>query len=171
MKNDELIPRHLDRVRRNTASDVNRKIDRQTKRNIAYYANGSRAELSERIEELEREWDIERCLETAASAFAFSGSILSATISRRFLAIPLVVTGFLFQHGVQGWCPPMPVLRRLGVRTRNEIDVEIYALKALRGDFEGLAQSNSIVDLVDHVVEAVRVKPAHNGNHGAMTSS
>lgn len=34
----------------------------------------------------------------------------------------------LLQHGLQGWCPPLPVLRRLGVRTRGEIDREKYAL-------------------------------------------
>lgn len=33
----------------------------------------------------------------------------------------------------------MPVLRRLGVRTREEIDREKYALKALRGDFAEVA--------------------------------
>ena len=39
------------------------------------------------------------------------------------------------QHAVQGWCPPLAVWRRLGVRTQSEIDEERYALKALRGDF------------------------------------
>ncbi|WP_407921819.1 hypothetical protein, partial [Corallococcus sp. AB049A] len=27
---------------------------------------------------------------------------------------------FLLQHGLQGWCPPLPLLRRLGLRTRGE---------------------------------------------------
>ncbi len=36
---------------------------------------------------------------------------------------------------VQEWCPPVPVFRRLGVRTCQEIDEEKYALKILRGDF------------------------------------
>jgi len=45
------------------------------------------------------------------------------------------VTAFLLQHAVQGWCPPLPVLRRLGFRTAREIEVERNALKALRGDF------------------------------------
>jgi hypothetical protein len=48
------------------------------------------------------------------------------------------VLSFLFQHAVQGWRPPVPVFRRLGVRTREEIDRERYALKALRGDFNGV---------------------------------
>jgi hypothetical protein len=49
--------------------------------------------------------------------------------------VPALVTGFLFQHAVEGWCPPIPVLRRLGFRTAREIDIERVALKALRGDF------------------------------------
>jgi hypothetical protein len=49
--------------------------------------------------------------------------------------LPVVVAGFLLQHALQGWCPPLPVLRRLGVRTADEINQERYALKALRGDF------------------------------------
>ena len=48
---------------------------------------------------------------------------------------PVIVTAFLFQHAIQGWCPPLPILRRLGFRTAREIDTERTALKALRGDF------------------------------------
>jgi hypothetical protein len=61
-------------------------------------------------------------------------------VDRRFVAVPLVVTGFLLQHALQGWCPPLPVLRRLGVRTAREIERERTALKALRGDFDELAR-------------------------------
>ena len=46
------------------------------------------------------------------------------------------MTAFLFQHALQGWCPPVPVLRRLGFRTVYEIDRERFSLKAIRGDFE-----------------------------------
>lgn len=56
------------------------------------------------------------------------------------------MTGFLFQHAIQGWCPPLPILRRLGFRTAEEINQERYALKALRGDFE--AQSDNKLDAV-----------------------
>jgi hypothetical protein len=40
------------------------------------------------------------------------------------------------QHTVQGWCPPVPLFRALGFRTRKEIEREKYTLKILRGDFE-----------------------------------
>ena len=56
-------------------------------------------------------------------------------VDKRFLVLPALLAGFLFQHAVQGWCPPLPVLRRMGVRTSAEIHAEILALRTLRGDF------------------------------------
>jgi hypothetical protein len=93
------------------------------------------AKIHRRLRELDEEWDIERVLETNASALAFVGAALGASVDRRWLLIPIVVGGFLFQHAIQGWCPPIPVLRRLGFRTAREIEIERVALKALRGDF------------------------------------
>lgn len=78
-----------------------------------------------------------RLLETNASALALLGLGLAVAHSRKWLIVPGVVLPFLLQHAVQGWCPPVPIFRRLGVRTRKEIDREKYALKALRGDFDG----------------------------------
>jgi hypothetical protein len=49
-----------------------------------------------------------------------------------WLVLPLVVTAFLFQHAIQGWCPPVPILRRLGFRTTYEIEQERRNLLALR---------------------------------------
>jgi hypothetical protein len=92
--------------------------------------------IPQRIKELDEEWDIERAIEANASALAFAGVALGATADRRWLILPALVTAFLFQHAVQGWCPPVPVLRRLGFRTAYEIEQERHALKAIRGDFE-----------------------------------
>lgn len=36
------------------------------------------------------------------------------------------------------WPPSLQALRRLGIRPRHEIDEEQYALRTLRGDFQGL---------------------------------
>lgn len=120
-----------DRVRRSTPVDLNEKIDRVTDSNIQSYLNSSHATIQKRIQELDEEWDVERVLEVNASTLALTGLALGLTVNRKWLALPAVVMGFLFQHGVQGWCPPLPVLRRLGVRTRGEIDREKYELKAL----------------------------------------
>src|SRR5437868_10371360 len=86
---------------------------------------------------------MERWLETNASAIAFSGVALGLLVNKKFFAIPAIVLPFLFQHAVQGWCPPVPLFRRLGVRTRKEIDAEKYALKAVRGDFDELPPPNN----------------------------
>ena len=36
---------------------------------------------------------------------------------------------FLLMHALIGWCPPVVALRRLGFRTRAEIDAERSALE------------------------------------------
>ncbi|HEU4478437.1 MAG TPA: hypothetical protein VFR80_07955 [Pyrinomonadaceae bacterium] len=125
-----------DRVRANTSEEINRRIDQDSEARIREYSTRSRSDITRRIEELDREWDMERLLETNASAIAFTGLALGLTHSKKWLIVPGIVLPFLFQHAVQGWCPPVPVFRRLGVRTREEIDREKYALKVLRGDFE-----------------------------------
>lgn len=125
-----------DRVRENTDPHVNFEIDEQVRERLHYYADAPAEEITTRIRELDREWDMERVLQTNAGAIALGGTVLAAMRGdRRFLVIPGVVFGFLLLHSMQGWCPPVPVFRRMGVRTRKEIDMELYALKALRGDF------------------------------------
>ena len=124
-----------DRVQAHTPSHVNREIERQAARRLVRAAGQAPTVLTRRINELDDEWDIERWLEMNASALAFTGVVLGIFVNRKFFAIPCIVLPFLFQHAVQGWCPPIPMFRRRGVRTRGEIDAEKFALKALRGDF------------------------------------
>lgn len=124
-----------DRVRSQTAPASQARIDDQTRRNIRFYACQPRHVLDRRIDELERERDMEQVLETNAGILALTGAVLGATVNRKFFLLTGVVLGFLSQHALSGWCPPVPVFRRFGVRTRSEIDQEKYALKALRGDF------------------------------------
>lgn len=131
-----------DRVQAHTRRCINERIAAETEERVRQAASEGTPALSTRIEELENEWSIERWLEMNASALAFSGVLLGLLVNKKFFAIPCLVLLFLFQHAVQGWCPPMPVLRRNGVRTRREIDAEKFALKALRGDF-GEGQSSS----------------------------
>lgn len=67
----------------------------------------------------------------AASRSALAGVALGAFVDRRFLLLPAAVCLFLMQHALQGWCPPVPILRRLGFRTAREIFEERLALKSL----------------------------------------
>lgn len=128
--------KNSDRVRTHTSQKVNAKIDRQLEDRIRFYAPKSKEEITRRIAELDHEWDIERVLETNASALILLGLALGTAHHRRWFILPGVIASFLLQHALHGWCPPVPIFRRLGIRTRKEINLEKTALKALRGDFE-----------------------------------
>jgi hypothetical protein len=103
--------------------------------NIAHSISSPQS-VDDRLEELDREWDVERTLELNASLLALSGVLLGKVVDRRWLYLSIGVTAFLAQHALQGWCPPLPVLRRLGFRTRKEIEQERNVLKTIRGDFD-----------------------------------
>ena len=117
-----------DRVREATPDALNENIDKKTEANIRYYASADAATIRSRIAELDKEWDIERTLEINASLIALGGVILAATVSKKWLFLPAIVTTFLAQHAIQGWCPPLPLFRKLGIRTQKEIETERHAL-------------------------------------------
>jgi hypothetical protein len=149
---ERAMPSTRDRVPAHTDDDINRSIQQAIEDNIHYYER-RRGEIPARLHELDQEWDIERALEANAAAIGFIGVALGAH-DRRWLALPALVTAFLFQHAVQGWCPPVPVMRRLGFRTSYEIEQERQALKALRGDYEDVP---SAPDPASAAMEAARV--------------
>jgi hypothetical protein len=140
---ETLLPKTADRVPQHTDEDVNRGIREEAKDRVVAAASEGAGAIDRRLRELEREWDIERVLETNAASIALAGLGLGLFADRRFMALPAIVAGFLLQHALQGWCPPVPVFRRLGVRTQREIDDERAALKALRGDFEGISEQGA----------------------------
>lgn len=148
-----------DRVRAHTAQAANAQIDDATRDRLFRYAAASEREIDERLVALDREWNIERYLEVIAPALSLSGIALSVIQGRRWLLVPGLVLGFLVQHAISGWCPPIAALRHMGVRTRREIDEERYALKALRGDFAGLPPDapRNRVTRVDAALDAVRL--------------
>src|SRR5688572_2586467 len=74
-----------DRVRKATPDSMNEKIDQKTEANIRHYTSADAATLRERIDELDKEWDIERTLELNASLVALGGVILAATVSKKWL--------------------------------------------------------------------------------------
>jgi hypothetical protein len=150
------VPSTARRVPEHTAAHINRRIDRQIEYSVAYFAE-HREKIDDRLAELDREWDIERTLEANAASVSLLGLTLALTVDRRWLALPIGVAVFLLQHAVQGWCPPVPVFRRLGMRTAGEIDRERYALKALRGDFEGLSSATNRLEGARQALAAARV--------------
>jgi hypothetical protein len=130
------LPGTQERVVLNTGRKAQAMIDRQTEKDVAAHAGDTSEQIEARIAELRREWDIERALEANASIVIFTSIALGFFVDRRWLALGAMASVFLFQHALQGWCPPVPVMRRLGVRTAREIEQEIEALRLLRGDLQ-----------------------------------
>ena len=138
-----MIPSTVERVPQHTNDAVNQRIRLQTEKNVARFATADAQDIEARLAELDREWDVERTLEANAATAVLVGLTLGATVSRKWFIFPGVVASFLLQHAVQGWCPPLPIFRRMGIRTASEIDYERYALKALRGDFDQLRSQHT----------------------------
>jgi len=113
----------------------NQRIQARTLHDLTSYFSASENELNARIQELEAEWNLERTLEANGAALALIGLALGISSDRRFLALTLLASGCLLQHALSGWSPPLPMLRRLGIRSSAEIQQEILALRILRGDF------------------------------------
>lgn len=121
------------RVARQTTPFKNRRIWEGIEKRIHYFADHPE-EIDSRLTELDREWDVERVLKAFAAMTVMGGVGLSLR-DKRFLTIPGLVSVTLLQHAIQGWSPPLPLLRRLGVRTQTEIQVERNSLKALKEAF------------------------------------
>lgn len=134
------MPTTLERVPAHTTAKVNQKIEAGIAESVKKYAAQPQM-IPSRLMELAKEWDVERAIEANASSISFIGIALGYFIHAYWLILPAMVTGFLFQHAVQGWCPPIPILRRLGFRTAHEIEKERNALKAIRGDYDDVKQS------------------------------
>ncbi len=128
------VPKTQTRVTEHTADYINQRLRREMEARVSYFAQYP-DQIDDRLTELDAEWDIERVLEANAAGISLFG-ILMARQHRKWLVLPFTVAGFLMQHAIQGWCPPVEAFRRAGFRTTKEINDERIALKVLRGDFD-----------------------------------
>ena len=147
-------PSTRDRIRNSTPSSINYRLDQAVMKRIWSYAKKTPREISDRIEQLDREWDLERVIETNAAGIALTGLIVGVLSSRKWLVLPAAVLGFLLQHALTRKSPPVQLLRRIGIRTRREIESEKYALRMLRGDFDSL---NAVSEENHRAIEALRL--------------
>jgi hypothetical protein len=141
------------RVERHTPPEINDQIMRDIECSLVHYAGQPEA-IGDRLEELDHEWDIERTLQAQASGAVLTGLVLSVVRGKRWLGLAAFSGYFLMQHALKGWCPPVALYRRLGVRTAHEIEVERTALKALRGDFGHVGEGREPVERAHQALDA-----------------
>jgi hypothetical protein len=130
-----------ERVRKNTSEKLNREVDQKIKENIELYYSQDNEMINKRMRQLEKQWDIERALEVNMPVVALIGLSLGIFVNAWWFIFPAIVMLFFLEHAIQGWCPPLPIFRNLGFRTKEEIEKERYALKILRGDFDSLSKN------------------------------
>lgn len=130
-----MLPKSATRVQDHTPGPINDKLRRRAQDRIAVLSVQEPDHIDERLRELDREWDTERLLQANFAALTMTSVLLAAFVSRKWLWLAVGVPLFMIQHSLQGWCPPLSVFRRLGVRTPAEIEDERFELRKLRGDF------------------------------------
>ena len=131
-----------DLIRERTAASTNHKIDQQTRGAIAEVEDSPEL-IRQRLAELDREWHLDRALmANFAIAGALTGGLAMRSLRRTgklggWGKLFWVQMGFLLHHAVRGWCPPMPVFRRLGFRSAREIEAERCALEHRMSELVG----------------------------------
>lgn len=127
-----ILPPTSQMVQLHTKEEINKKIQEKTRENINYYKTKNRKQIVARINQLDKEWDIERALETNASIIIFISAVLGIITENIWWIVFIgVISAFLLEHALQGWCPPVPIFRRMGIRSSLEIDEEKYTLKKI----------------------------------------
>jgi hypothetical protein len=132
-----------DAVRSHAPIEVNKRIDERVERCVRHMAQQDRPEITRYLEKLEREWDLNRAVMVAGSLLSVLGLWLGRRDGGRWRILGGMAAGLMLQHGLMGFGPLAEMVRAVGgVRTRREIDLEKFALKALRGDFERIPKSD-----------------------------
>lgn len=143
-------PTSRNRVARNTPAVLNARLSREMRQQVEETLPWGPQQVDRRLEELDREWDLERVLEVDAAVGALIGVGVGLTRDERFLALPALAAGACIIHALQGWYPMLSLFRGLGFRTTEEIMAERNLLKAGRGDYANLA------DRPEELLAAVR---------------
>ncbi len=116
---DEAV-QHLagnDRIRKQTDQAFNARIDRDTDIRIMWYSERPAAEVHLRLVELDEEWDMEKVLSSNGALLALTGAVLGCPAVKNLV----------------------PLLRRLGIRTRREVDRERQSLRRMLSAREAVA--------------------------------
>jgi hypothetical protein len=134
VSHEDLQPPQHDRIREHSSDSANQRIDREreTRGAIDDALRSSEARRA-RLRELDEEWDIDRALMLNFGVVGAYSALRAMSQLRRghiggWTLFFWVQLGFLVNHAVRGWCPPMPLFRRLGFRSAKEIAAERVAL-------------------------------------------
>ena len=120
----------FDRIRQHSDARLNQAIDQAMESRVKSLGEGTPDAIRQRLSALEKEWDVDQIIEGKTAAMVNLGLAIS-TKNRRGYWLAGMGFASLLSHSLWGWSPALPVLRRLGFRSRREIDREKFALLSL----------------------------------------
>jgi hypothetical protein len=104
---------------------------------VKEFSHKGKAKITERLQQIEKEMDLERVLHLNLATIALAGVALSySTEDKDWLYMPAAAVLLLAVDTAFCLTAKVPLLRRLGLRLKDEILHERYALKAFCGDFK-----------------------------------
>jgi hypothetical protein len=84
------------------------------------------------------------------------GFMAGALVNRRLPSIPVSWTASLVRLAATNWLPMETLLRRMGLRTSREIEIERVALGLMLGDLERLPPAPGSRRVGDSGIRVVR---------------
>lgn len=129
--------------------------------NVRYYTSLGPEAVADRLRELDAEWGLERALTAGLAGLSAFGLLMGLFGSRTLRLLTWIATPLLFAFSIGKWAPSAELTARRGLRGRKEIEEERYALKAWRGDFQGVGEggeepADGFVRKADRVLDAVK---------------
>jgi hypothetical protein len=143
------------RIAQNTNPLINQMIMDHTEKSLLFYAEHM-DQVDDRINRLKNEMDVSQALASNASLLGMFGLFMSLVARARiFILFTIVALMVLTQNSLSGWSPPDMLLRRLGFRTKEEIQMELYGLRMLKGDFDAVPAMKDmpVKDRVEWVID------------------
>jgi hypothetical protein len=116
---------------------------------LACLADAGPQAISDRLDQIEREWSAGRMTKATIGMLIVAGLALTAVSNPWWLVLPAIGGLFLLQYlfSRSSWLGA--TFREMGFRAGAEIDQEKFALKTLRGDFRHLPTIHEIENKED----------------------
>ena len=87
--------------------------------------------IRQRLHELDKEWSVEDILKLHAATFVLKFGLFGTIVEKKYFWGIAVVGAMALQQTLQGWSPPHALIRKMGRRTRDEIEDEREALLSM----------------------------------------
>ena len=121
----------LQRVKQARKNTKNIRNNEKIQDNLVHYANETESVIRERLKQLDKEWDTDKTLLITGATVAMTGLILALAVNKKWFWLTSAVASLAGEHILQGWSPPVPILRATGMRTKKEIEKEREGLRQI----------------------------------------